>query len=337
MASPLDISLDSLGVSELQGVELAKAKALMTGYDLKWGEQNNGWRPESVEDIVSFEITGTGWKYAGKVDTIVTDMDTGERVMVEHKTTTVDLTNLSNPYFERLSYEGQLSRYHLAMYLSQRKLDRTCYDVIRKLSIKPKSIPKGAKPTTKGTRAEIKGNSTYYGYEVGDSVDCKNPPSSECLRLYFLRCLHTVTTQTDKYLRRVDYITRTSEQLKDTFSQLTQIVEDIKQADRTKGWYQNTNACNAYNSSCEYLPLCKGISAPEDIYWRERGGGETSGDTTLSHSKASCFMSCRRKFFYRYVMKIEPNRERSHALVFGSAFHVALEEYWKAKLKGDKE
>ena len=48
-------------------------------------------------------------------------------------------------------------------------------------------------------------------------------------------------------------------------------------------------------------------------------------------------MTCRRKYYYRYVQQIEPNKEKSDALVFGSAFHEALEEYWKARKIGEND
>ena len=330
----LQKSLDRLGVSELEGIELAKAKALMYGYNAKWGELE--WQSLSVEESVAFPIVETEWQFAGKIDTLVTGYGK-ERVMMEHKTTTIDLTDKSNPYFLRLSFEAQLSRYHLAMYLNKRPLDATIYDIIRKLSIKPKTIPIGNDKAKAGTRAEIYRERTYYGMDVGSSVDCESPPSKECLRLYYLRCLHTVLSEPDKYYARVGNITRGGTQLLDTYEQLTKIAKDIDWAETDDGWYQNTNSCNSYNSPCEYISLCRGTSQPDDDRWKPRKGGETSGDKTLSHSKAGCFMTCRRKYFHRYVQKIEPNRERSDALVFGSAFHEALEEYWKAKQVGGND
>ena len=332
--TPLERSLDRLGISELDGIELAKAKALMVGYHEKWGDLE--WQALSVEESVSFPIEGTDWQYAGKIDTLVTGYNQ-ERVMVEHKTTTIDLSDQTNPYFLRLSFEQQLSRYHLAMYVNERPLTQSIYDIIRKLSIKPKSIPKGTERKPEGTQWEISQYGTYYGLEVGESVDCKRPPTSECLRLYFLRCLHTVLTQSDKYYCRVGNIYRTGTQLLETYDELEDIVKDIDAAAENERWYQNTNMCNSYNSPCEYISLCRGTSNEEDDRWRHRKGGDTSGQFTLSHSKAGCFMTCRRKYYYRYVRQIEPNREKSSALVFGSAFHEALEEYWKARMIGEND
>ena len=330
----LERSLKSLELSELDAIELAKAKALITGYALKWGDQE--WETVGVEEIVGFEIGETGWKYKGKVDTLVKGYGY-PLVMVEHKTTTVDLTDEYHPYFLKLGHESQLSRYHLALHLQERPLSQTVYDCIRKLSIKPKSLPIGTAKNALGSRTELVQSGTYYGYTVGEGVDWSStdPPAKEDIRLFFLRCLYTVTTQHDKYFKRVGNITRSREALKDTYVQLHQIATDINRARADGAWYQNTNSCNAYNSPCEYLPLCRGVSHEGDVVWRERKGGETSGDDSLSHSKASCFMSCRRKYYYRYERKIEPDRPSSAALTFGSAIHLALEEYWKHKGESD--
>jgi hypothetical protein len=330
--TPLQKSLEILKCSELEAIELAKAKALMVGYDLKWGEQQ--WHTEGVEDVVGFEIGDTGWTYKGKVDTLVSGYG-HDLVMMEHKTTTQDLSDQLHPYFTRLTHEGQVSRYHLALYLEDKPISQTVYDVIRKLSIKPKSIPIGTPKKLLGSRLELQERNQYYGYDVGEHMDWESTPATEDIRLYYLRCLHTVTTQHEKYYVRVGNITRDNEALKDTYTQLLQIVDDIQRAEARGAWYQNTNSCNSYNSPCEYLSLCRGLSSESDVVWRERKGGETSGDTTLSHSKASCFMSCRRKYYYRYVRKIEPDRPASAALTFGSAIHLALEEYWKNKGEED--
>ena len=55
----LERSLKSLELSELDAIELAKAKALITGYALKWGDQE--WETVGVEEIVGLVLRISYW------------------------------------------------------------------------------------------------------------------------------------------------------------------------------------------------------------------------------------------------------------------------------------
>lgn len=54
----------------------------------------------------------------------------------------------------------------------------------------------------------------------------------------------------------------------------------------------------------------------------------TSYKLVITHSSLQCFQSCHRKYRLRYMDCIVP-KQKSNALEFGSAMHIALEEYFK--------
>lgn len=48
----------------------------------------------------------------------------------------------------------------------------------------------------------------------------------------------------------------------------------------------------------------------------------------ITHSSLECFKSCRHKYKLRYLDGIVP-KKKSDALLFGSAMHAVLEQYFK--------
>jgi hypothetical protein len=137
----------------------AKWYALLYGYDLCWGGQ--AWKTVAVEKEVLFEIPRTAWSFTAKIDTLATG-EGNHLVMVEHKTTTQDLSKRTSVYFSKLSFDEQISRYHLAQWLENNPLDQTIYDVIRKISSKPKKL-------IKRDIKEIRAGS-YCGEDVTDTT-----------------------------------------------------------------------------------------------------------------------------------------------------------------------
>ena len=309
---------------DLTEFDKVRAAALMTGYDRHWGEQT--WDTVAVEKEVSFEIPQTAWSYAGKIDTLATG-NGSSLVMIEHKTTTQDLSKKTAVYFSKLSFDEQISRYHLAQWLMEEPLDQTIYDVIRKITTKPKRL-------TKADKVEIEGG-TYKGHELpSEAVSGALELEREDVQLYQLRVRSEVLDDPERYFLRKGNIQRSTEQLVETLAVLQQLVVDIDNSDAYNHWYQNGQACNMYNSPCEFLPLCMGISDPGSDTWAKRTGSSISGPRVLSHSRASCFQLCRRKYYWRYVEGIKRDEASSPALTFGSAIHQALEAWW---MSNDKE
>ena len=317
----LSVIAESEDITEFDKV---RAAALMTGYDRHWGEQT--WDTVAVEKEGSFEIPQTAWSYGGKIDTLATG-NGSSLVMIEHKTPTQDLSKKTAVYFSKLSFDEQISRYHLAQWLMEEPLDQTIYDVIRKIVTKPKRL-------TTADKVEIEGG-TYKGHELpSEAVPEALELEREDLRLYQLRVRGEVLDDPERYFLRKGNIQRSTEQLVETLAVLQQLAVDIDNSDAYNHWYQNTQACNMYNSPCEFLPLCMGISDPGSDTWVERTGSSISGPRVLSHSRASCFQLCRRKYYWRYVEGIKRDEASSPALTFGSAIHQALEAWW---FSNDKE
>lgn len=322
MEAALNNALGSLSnLTDVVMFELSKLKALVRGYHNRYAD-DNVWRCLSVEEAVRFNIPQTDMVYVGMIDTMVENY--GETVMVEHKTIGRDVKP-SDAYFQKLAYDGQVSLYHLAKYLDGNPIDQTIYDVVRKLTIKPKRIPAG-KEGAIGTKSEIEEHGTYYGHALdGDGVS----PDRESPALFELRCLHEVDANPDKYFIRLGNVVRSEQQMAETLNDLVHVAKDIEQATQTGAWYQNTTMCEKYGSPCEFMTLCRGVEDPENVNWEPRKKSDISADNTLSYSGMSTFLTCRRKYYWRYIYGIQRRTETPPALAFGKAFHLALENWWQ--------
>ena len=316
--------------STLPEVEKHKALALATHYPKQWEKFDA--EVVGAEIPVAVELPGTDWTFVGKIDLLC--RDPRGLVMVEHKTrSSADISQTYDPYYQKLSFDAQISAYHLAQYALGDPIERTIYDVIKKITTKPKAIPKGSEGAM-GTRSEIELHGTYHGVEVLQGAAQGLPKEDE--GLYGIRIAAEVEADPEKYFFQYALIHRNKRQLAECAKQLTQICIDIDRAQLDGAWYQNTSNCFSYGSKCEYFDLCLGVSDLDDPEkWRERKGSDLSGDRTISHSRATCFQSCRRKYYWRYVKKIEPVKPDSAALHFGSVFHEALEQYWANRKGGD--
>jgi len=310
--------------SDLPPVEKQRALALIEGYVSQWKD----YQPEVVEVEREFRVpilgTGGRWEYVGKIDLLCRDED--GLILIEHKTKTGDVNKPHDPYYRKLDFDAQLSGYHLAQFAMGDPVVRTIYDVTRKIASRPKVIPKGSEGAL-GTRSEIETFGSYYGVETLQKA--AEGLTKEDDGLYGMRVAHEVSSDPEKYFFQYATTGRTKEQLVDTMGQLAHICLDIEYAEADGSWYQNTSNCLSYGSVCEYFDLCMGISQPDDpAKWQPRKGTGLSGNRTLSHSRATCWQSCRRKAYWRYREKIEPIKPDSPALRFGRVFHLAQEAYW---------
>ena len=327
----MDVShLTAISESTLPDIDKKRALALATHYPDQWMRFDA--EVVGAEIPVAVELTGTDWTFVGKIDLLC--RDPRGLIMIEHKTrSTSDVSKPYDPYYQKLSFDAQISAYHLAQFALGDPIERTIYDVIKKITTKPKAIPMGSEGAL-GTRSEIMEHGTYYKGVV-QLKNWQEPPAKETPGLYGNRISYEVMTDPRKFFHQYSLIHRNRRQLADCAKQLTQICENIDRATLDAAWYQNTSNCFSYGSKCEYFDLCLGISDPDDEEkWRERKGSSISGSRSISHSKATCFQSCRRKYYWRYVKKIEPVKPDSAALHFGSVFHEALEKFWANRGKG---
>lgn len=324
-------AIDAL-IPDRDSIVAATAKGLIFGYDRKWAE--SGWVCEAVEKPFELPIVNPDSERSSRTFTQAGKMDklasySGKRFLVEHKTTSDDLSDPNGSYFRRLDIDHQVSQYMLAAWQEGDKLEGTLYDVVRKPGIRPRKI-------TKEEIRELNATGLYHGFAVSEGV--YEAGHQEDAALYQRRLSRETIEQPERYFARKT-LYRIDAQILDFARELWDTADEIRLARLNNRHYKNPAACVAYGTPCEYLPLCSGHDTPESDRWVKRESvheelelSET-GLNVLTHSRIQCFRTCRKKHFYRYEEGLRrASREESDALYFGHVFHHALAAWWSCFL-----
>lgn len=340
--TPLQAAIAAIDAAEADELSKAKARALMTGYDHRWG--GAGYVTIAAEQEYQLPVINPdtsapskSFVQVGKIDALATY--DGRTYAVEHKTTSEDISDPNATYWRRLAIDSQVSKYALANWQAGNKVDGTLYDVVRKPTIRPKKL-------ALADRKAITSLGSYAHGKVSEATqaDVLAGLESENAELFGLRLAADTLERPEFYFaRRV--IPRLDNELLEWAADLWDISQDLLATRRRNRWPKTSAACMSYGSPCEFLGICSGHDTPESDRWQkrqsaaERLGVEVEpGKDTLSHSALSTFQACKRKYFHRYVQGIERvDEERSEALLFGSLFHLALEAWWLSFLPSESE
>lgn len=341
MSTPLQAALDCVseaaGVDESKQLIAAKVRGLLVGYDARWRDVE--WASISEEEVFHLPIINpeTGkpsrtFTHAGKYDGIVEYVPSGKRYLRELKTTSDDIEDPNSTYWRRLVIDSQVSGYVLANWQDGRKLDGTLYEVIRKPGIRPKKIPKAEQKA-------IASLGEYHGFrlsmaERSEIANVTDPV--ETYRLYELRLARDTLNNPEKYFQRRP-VPRLDADVLEYAGELWDVAKSIIEARRENRHYRNSGACMNYNTPCEFLGLCSGHDSPDSDRWERAEWrheelpeiAEDRGLSVLTNSRVRCFMTCRRKHFYRYEQGLRRfTEDEREALVLGDLMHRGLEEWW---------
>lgn len=311
----------------------AKIKALLAGYNARW--KDAGYEAVAIEKVLTSPLwnpetdrQSRSFTVAGKLDVIV--RYEGRLFVMDHKTTSQDISDPDAAYWRQLVVEGQASHYLMQMWLAGHKADGAIWDVIRKPSIAPKKL-------SKAELASVMSSGTYFGQRV--SADERlalnaDPDHRESPELYRMRLENDcIEVRPEWYFQRRTY-PRLDTELMEYASELWGHSQDILAARRNERWPRNSGACLLYGTACKFLGVCSGHDEITSDRWRkaetvhEELGGEAP-ENALTNSRIRCFQTCRRKHHFEYELGVERHdEEEKEALQFGTALHSALAEWW---------
>lgn len=239
----LDAALDALA-GEADPYDAARAQVLLTGYHVRWKDE-----PYEVLAVeAKFEAPlinpesgapSRTWRLAGKVDAVVRDKRDGLVRLVEHKTSSDDLTP-GSPYFARLRLDSQVSVYFAGAKALGFDVAGCLYDVLGK----PRHRPLEAN----SRRAE--------------------PESPEAFRE---RLGAAVAEEPSKYFQRAEVVRLEGELREFDFDtwQQAKLLREIELAGVAP---RNGDACVRFNRVCPYLEVCSGSASLEDERLFRRAG-----------------------------------------------------------------
>jgi len=318
----------------------AKVRGLMIGYDAKW--RNTRHDVVGVEQAFHLPVINpqTGkpsrtFTQSGKFDGVISVH--GRNYLLEHKTTSDDISDPDSPYWAILDIDSQVSSYALANWQSGRKLDGTLYDVIRKPGIAPKKLDKASQKM-------IVANREYCGCEVPADIALAvaQGQERECFKLYEIRLASETMENPDKYYQR-RIIPRLDAELAEYAREMWDVGQSLIHARNNNSHYRNSSACMNYNTPCTFLGVCRGHDTIDSNKWKARETRHAelplefsdNGLNVLTNSRIKTFQTCRRKHYYHYELGVERvDAEEREALALGSLMHHGLEAWFKTFMIG---
>ena len=324
----------------------AKAHALFDTWRDHFGEQilDKGLSPIEVEGEFAFPLVNpeTGeesetFVESGKRDGVMEDKD-GNIWLLEHKTSSEDISAGGN-YWKRLSIDTQISKYLLSLIheYPDREVMGVVYDVVKKPGIrfgtKPVLDDAGKKIVRdeSGNRVWNKNDTPKQSASTGTGqyVETREETAEE----YEERCRSTVEVAPEKYIE-IQKVAQTNETLVEYMKDAWASAEQILYWRKKNLWPRNPESCLHYGS-CEFLELCAGQSSVDGIRYRKRNTAHPELDNAegltdkelLTNSRLRALRKCNRYHYHRYEDPIEPVKEHSEALWFGSYWHDMLEDY----------
>jgi hypothetical protein len=340
MNDPLQNAIDAINGYQTDDLVSAKCRALMVGYDRMFA--NNPYLPIAVEHysesaIINPETLASSrtFRAAGKLD-VVAEYGS-RRILIDHKTTSDDITDPSGTYWQQLQIEGQVNHYMLLEWHNGRKIDEAVWDVMRKPSISPKKI-------TKAEQRAVVAHRRYFDCAMSmETLEAVQVEPRETLEMYEARLVHDCTVERpERYFQRRT-IPRLDSEILEYAAELWEHGQEILHARNTNRHARNSGACMLYGTPCRFIGLCSGHDQPDSGSWKRKEcvHGELNltndGRNLITNSRIRCFQTCRRKHFYEYELGIERiDEEKKEALYFGTLWHVALEAWWLSFMKGDE-
>ena len=232
----------------------AKAWALMLGYARQWRVSDVA-RYTTVAVEAQFQAplmnpeTGAlsrTWALAGKIDGIIAEKDTGKTVILEHKTTSVDVAPGAD-YWLKLPIDGQVSGYYVGAQALGFDCQDCVYDVIRKPAIKP------LKATPMESR-KYKKDGTLY-------ANCRE--TDETPEEYFARLQADIAERPEWYFARQS-VARPDKDLVDYLEDMWMVGRQIADSERLNRWPRNPSSCNGFGK-CDYFDVCAGMAGLDDV------------------------------------------------------------------------
>lgn len=316
--------------SELIG---AKCRGMLRGYDRLY--RNAGYETLHVERLMTADLVNPEtqrisrtFKTAGKLDIIA--RHSNRTTIIDHKSTSEDISDPNAPYWRQLVIEGQVSHYALLAWLNGEKVDDLVWDVMRKPSISPKKI-------TKAERAAVVSSREYFNAPLSiASLEAMQTEERETLEMYEARLAHDCTKERPQWYFQRRPVPRLDSELLEYAGELWDHGQEILATRNNGRNVRNSGACMMYGSPCKFLGICSGYDTPDSDKWKTKTNVHTElpdlegdGREVLTNSRIRCFQTCKRKHYYQYELGIErQDEEEREALLFGTIWHLGLNAYW---------
>lgn len=231
--------------------ELAKATALMAGYSTRWGSA--GYETVAVERPFDVALINpeTGresrtYRIQGQID-VVARKD-GRLYQIEHKTTSDDISPGTDYWRMVSALDPQVSTYQSAMKaLGLTDEVETLYDVVRKLTIRPKlATPEEARRYTKAGK-----------------LDARQRLADETVEEFFGRAVEAIAEAPERYYARGPVV-RLEQDEREHAADVWQTAQMIKMSENSGTFPRSPGSCRRFHRLCDYFEVCSGNASIDD-------------------------------------------------------------------------
>lgn len=343
MTTALQMAFDAIPY-DCEPLIAAKVRGLMRGYDARWHDAN--FITESTEQYVEAPLanietnrSSRTFVLGGVIDVVGWQHE--RKMLIDHKSTSQDISDPNAPYWRQLQIEGQASQYMLLEWMNGRKVDGAIWDVMRKPQISPKKL-------SKAERASVVATHKYFDYRVSlETLNELQVEERETLEMYESRLSHDCTHERPEWYFQRRPVMRLDSEMYEYAKEVWDHGQEIIQTRANNRHVRNPGACMLYGTPCKFLGICSGHDMPDSDKWRTKqcvhneltSKIEGSGKDILTNSRIRCFQTCKRKHFYEYELGIEKqDEEEREALLFGTVWHLALSawfDFFKGEPNGD--
>lgn len=244
----LDVESGNAGTDPF---DLARARVLITGYDARWSEEPYEILAVEAEFVAPLVNPDGGAKSktfnrAGKIDVILRDLRDGRVFVMDHKTSSEDVSAGSD-YWRRTRLDSQVGAYYIGAESLGHEVSGWIHDVLAKPGIRPR------KATPPESRKYTKAGTLYAGQHEHDETPDE----------YAARLTSAIAEAPDKFFVRGEVVRLDGELLeyeRDTWMQAT-ILRDMR-----REWLapRNPDACIRFGATCPYFACCTGEASIDD-------------------------------------------------------------------------
>jgi hypothetical protein len=340
--TPLQAAIDAINAiryTDDKGLLIAaKCRALMAGYAKRWADSQ--YVPIEVEVTLQTDLLNPDsgrhsrlLQTAGMLDVVA--MYGQQKILIDHKSTSDDITDPAGSYWRQLVVESQPSHYLLLKWINGEKLDCAMWDVIHKPSISPRQFK------SKAEKALTVANRSYCGRPLSqETLDYLQVNDRENLEMYEARLADDCCNVRPEHYFARRTIPRLDAELRDYAKDLWECGQIIIEARRKNRYPKHPASCMNYGRPCQYLGICSNFDNPESANWTRRDNVheelptvEGESRSVLTFSSIRTYQSCPRKFYFRYEKGLKRvDEEEAEALFFGHVIHKGLEAYWRSLL-----
>lgn len=235
--------------------DVARLRPMLAGYIARWADEDEQrYEVLAIEKEFRCPLVNpdTGrpsrtWELAGKFDKLVRERSTGRVYVVEHKTSSKDITP-GSAYWARLRMDTQVSVY----WTGAKSLGLDLYGVLYDVLGKPKLRPLEATPPDKRKYRKDDGK-LYAGQRDTD----------ESLEEFELRVAEAIAEAPEAYFQRCEVV-RLEDELKDAMRGIWQRAELMNFARRREHSEPNPDACERWGKLCAFFDVCSGAASIDD-------------------------------------------------------------------------